>query len=63
MKVCKTCGEEIYTKDGDNECRTCEDAGQKKRSRRKQQRLDQDEVMRDLGLTKVRGALGGMYWE
>jgi len=26
-------------------------------------RRERDEVMRDLGLKRVRGALGGVYWE
>ena len=26
-------------------------------------RRDRDQVMRDLGLVKVKGALGGTYWE
>jgi hypothetical protein len=26
-------------------------------------RKERDQVMRDLGLVKVRGALGGVYWE
>ena len=63
MKVCKTCGEEISTRDGDNECISCEEANQRKRARRRKQRRERDAVMRDCGLVKVRGALGGIYWE
>jgi len=63
MKVCQTCGEEIYTNDGDNECRSCEDAGKNERARARQQRKERDELMKSLGLVKVRGAMGGTYWE
>ncbi|MGD0768111.1 MAG: hypothetical protein ABSB42_07950 [Tepidisphaeraceae bacterium] len=30
---------------------------------RSARRRERDQVLRDLGLTKVRGALGGTYWE
>ena len=33
------------------------------RRRRNKARKEKDQAMRDLGLTKVRGALGGVYWE
>ena len=66
MKVCQNCGIEIDTVDGDNHCRACDEAGSKKElqaQRRKNQRRDRDEAMRSLGLVKVRGAMGGVYWE
>ena len=63
MKVCQTCGEEISTRDGDNECASCEDANRLKKAVARQQRRERDQVMRDIGLVKVRGALGGTYWE
>jgi hypothetical protein len=34
-----------------------------KRAARNKARRDRDQVMRDLGLVKVRGNLGGTYWE
>lgn len=34
-----------------------------KNMRRNAARRDRDQAMRDLGLVKVRGALGGTYWE
>lgn len=34
-----------------------------KAEKRNQARRDRDQVMRDLGMTKVRGNLGGTYWE
>jgi len=62
MKVCERCGEEIGTKDGENRCAACEDKA--RRSRRSNlARKMRDQAMRDCGLVKVRGALGGTYWE
>jgi hypothetical protein len=63
MKVCETCGEEIATRDGDNECAACEDASRRRRAKRRAARRERDATLRSLGLTKVRGALGGTYWE
>jgi len=67
MKVCENCGNEIYTKDGEGLCRRCEDAeGDKKllaKYRRTSKRKAREEAMRSLGLVKVRGAMGGTYWE
>jgi hypothetical protein len=34
-----------------------------KAQRRNKARRDRDQAMRDLGLKRVRGALGGVYWE
>lgn len=33
------------------------------RIKRNRDRRERDQVMRDMGLTKVKGALGGVYWE
>lgn len=67
MKVCRTCGEEIGTRDGDNYCRACDDLrgnNQKaKLAKRRAARKERDELMESCGLVKVRGALGGTYWE
>jgi uncharacterized Zn finger protein (UPF0148 family) len=60
MKVCEKCGEEIFTKDGENRCQKCEENRKKKSSLSKRER---EKVLRDCGLVKVRGALGGTYWE
>lgn len=38
-------------------------ADQAKRERKNAARREQDAVCRSLGLVKVRGALGGTYWE
>jgi hypothetical protein len=34
-----------------------------KRDHKRITKREREEVLRDLGLTKVRGALGGTYWE
>lgn len=62
MKVCSVCEEEIFGGDGENICPACE----KSRARRKRQReaaKAKRELMKSLGLTRVRGALGGIYYE
>ena len=62
MKVCNICGTEIDgNKDGDNKCQACKIKPFVKG--RKRARSQIDELMRDLGLVKVRGACGGTYWE
>lgn len=63
MKVCEICGEEIGTLDGDNSCFSCDDAGKKKKAARRKARRDRDDALRSLGLVKVKGAMGGTYWE
>ncbi len=66
MKVCEKCGEEIATKDGENRCPACEEgqgASMAKRRRRAENRKARDEAMKSLGLVKVRGVMGGTYWE
>ncbi len=62
MKVCERCGDEIATKDGDNKCRVCDETPHKK-PKAKRRRSVRDEVMASLGLVKVRGAMGGTYYE
>ncbi len=62
MKVCESCDTEISSKDGDNRCESCE----KKKSRNKraaENRRAMREAMKSLGMTRVRGALGGVYYE
>jgi hypothetical protein len=34
-----------------------------RKARRYAQRVAREQSLKDLGLTKVRGALGGVYWE
>lgn len=63
MKVCEACGIEIGGRDGvDVRCQACEE-GRRKKENQKQARRDREAVLRSLGLTKVRGNLGGTYWE
>ena len=67
MKVCSNCGsEEVGFRDVENLCPACEHAESKRelRNRRGQEnRRARDSALRSLGLVKVRGAMGGTYWE
>jgi hypothetical protein len=66
MKVCENCRIEIGTKDGENLCESCDRAQTKKALRNRRARANRrlhDEVMQSCGLTKVRGSMGGTYWE
>jgi hypothetical protein len=67
MKVCTNCGIEIDTRDVDTMCQTCEDAEGNRKAltakRRRENRKAMDDAMRSIGMTKVRGAMGGTYWE
>ena len=78
MKVCEQCGIEIDGKDGDNLCPRCDDLqmsglqssiyseqhrANKRKAARAKQRRERDDAMRSLGMVKVRGAMGGTYWE
>ena len=64
MKVCERCGLEIATRDGDSLCEACDQAkAEGRRVRRKASRLEREAALRSLGLVKVKGALGGTYWE
>ena len=60
MKVCNRCGKEITTKGGDNTCRACKENPVR---RVKATRKEREDMLRSCGLTKVKGALGGTYWE
>lgn len=60
MKVCEKCGDEIDTIDGENTCEKCE---HKARKKAKRDRNIKHRIMTDLGLKRVRGALGGVYYE
>lgn len=68
MKCCERCGDEIATRDGENLCKACDasqDHNVKRLSRTAaaKRRRERDAVMESLGLVKVRGAMGGTYWE
>ena len=62
MKVCKRCGTEIDTRDGDNLCYDCHHRRIKSKEAARR-RHEIDDVMDSLGLKKVRGAMGGTYYE
>lgn len=63
MKVCQVCGCEFDGRDGDNTCPQCEGIRGKKRARARENRKAREEAYASCGLVKVRGALGGTYWE
>lgn len=67
MKFCNCCGTEIFTRDGENTCRTCEDAQDAKQkcklAKAKMARNLRESLLADCGLVKVRGALGDTYDE
>lgn len=63
MKVCEKCGEEIFTKDGDNQCQACEEGRRQKNAKARLSRRTREAILRSCGLVKVRGDRGGVYWE
>ena len=64
MKFCEICGDEIDTRDGHNQCASCEETEKKHvRGKRRALKKAREQAMRDMGLVKVRGAMGGIYWE
>lgn len=63
MKVCERCGVEIATRDGENLCMECDEGKRRKSAKRRAARKAREAVMRSLGLVKVKGAMGGTYWE
>ena len=72
MKVCEKCGGDISGyKDGENICHDCQtvydtsrdNVNKQRRAIANRQRRERADAMRSLGLVKVRGALGGTYWE
>lgn len=63
MKVCEICGNEISTRDGDNQCYSCDGVPVSTQKKRVKRRKKTDDLLKSFGLTKVKGALGGTYWE
>ena len=64
MNVCTHCGEELGTKDGENLCATCDaKVANGKRLRRNALARARHRAMLDCGLVRVKGALGGVYYE
>ena len=45
------------------QAKSAEDRDRAKKDRKNQARRERDQAMRDLNLVRVRGALGGVYWE
>lgn len=62
MKVCESCNAEIFTKDGENKCPNC-DAGKKPKKKVRRSRKEMDAIMASCGMVRVRGAMGGTYYE
>ena len=65
MKFCESCMAEIATRDGDNLCEKCDKAAAdgKRRKRAAVMRRERSAMLESFGVIKVRGALGGTYWE
>lgn len=64
MKVCEKCFEEISTKDGDNRCPACDGIAPKPKTKRKRRtRKEMDDLMASVGMTRVRGSMGGTWYE
>lgn len=64
MKVCKECGTEISTKDGINICPSCA-IGVKSGAvtfANRQDKKQREEILLDMGLTKVQGSFGGIFF-
>jgi uncharacterized Zn finger protein (UPF0148 family) len=62
MKCCEKCGDEIATKDGENQCAEC-DKKAKRNKKARDRRRAMDAAMDSIGMKPVRGALGGRYYE
>jgi tRNA(Ile2) C34 agmatinyltransferase TiaS len=62
MKFCEICMEEIDGKDGENRCPKCEEKATRTRAKKRQRNI-RHQVLTDLGLKRVRGSLGGVYYE
>lgn len=66
MKVCERCESMIDGRDGENRCTRCEGLAERKRITNAKAKVRRDSIrsaMESLGLVRVRGALGGIYWE
>jgi hypothetical protein len=67
MKVCEMCGNGHGGKDFCQDCEMlAEEQGRKaeaKKAKARAARRARDEAYRSCGMVKVRGAMGGTYWE
>lgn len=63
MKVCETCMNELFdVRDGNNRCESCKKKPAAKK-KVKNRRSEMDDLMASCGMTRVRGAMGGTYYE
>lgn len=62
MKVCESCEAEIDTKDGENLCASCEKSAAWRKRQREAARARRA-AMDSIGMVRVRGSMGGTYWE
>ena len=62
MKACEKCGTEIFTKDGENLCDDCDKKGKRNKKARERRRA-MDAAMGSLNMKRVKGAMGGTYYE
>lgn len=65
IKTCDTCGTQIGAGEDRELCLWCSRLNPSKsaKERRRRNKSIRESVLRDLGMVKVRGALGGTYWE
>jgi len=64
MKVCARCGIQIPPIISENTCVRCnEHVKELKRKAINRARKAREQALRDVGMKKVRGTLGGIYWE
>lgn len=53
-----------WAKQGPHDTKSCADCNARRKTRQASQRkAERESILRDCGLVKVRGALGGIYWE
>jgi hypothetical protein len=57
MKVCKKCSAEFNGIDGVNTCNNCK---RHKTKQAREVRKAREDILKDCGLVKVRGAMGGI---
>jgi len=59
--VCIRCGNAFVSSRSHDLCPDCRKRESRKRAYLR--RKERESILRDCGLVKVRGALGGVYWE
>ena len=65
MKVCEICGSErVGARDTEKMCAACIQIGASKAAvTYARVKIEREDALRSCGLVKVRGILGGTYWE